>query len=54
MCRKCDSLQREIARTRELLVDLTDPSSIVLAKADIIFLEEKLATLIARHRSTIK
>lgn len=54
MSREYDSLQRDIARTRELLVDLTDPSSIVLAKADLILLEEKLATLIARHRSTTK
>ena len=50
MCSKCDNLRGEIIRTREFSVGLTDPSSIVLAKADIKLLEEELATLVAGHQ----
>ena len=49
MCKKCDTLRRQIAATRMLSVELTDPASVVFNKADITALEENLARAIAKH-----
>jgi hypothetical protein len=49
MCKKCDTLRRQIAATRTLSTGLTDPTSIVLNKADIKALEESLMRVLAKH-----
>jgi hypothetical protein len=50
MCTQCDDLRQKISCTRELLVELTDPSSVVLTQADAEILEEELETLVASHK----
>jgi hypothetical protein len=54
MCNACDTIRLTIARSRVLSVDLTDPSSLGLAKADIQVLEQKLAMSVAEHWRTFK
>lgn len=47
MCKICEDLCWQIAAVRALSRELTDPSSIVLNKADIKALEENLTKAIA-------
>lgn len=47
MCRTCDNLRREISFARGISTELTDPTSIVLNKADVKTLEERLAATLA-------
>lgn len=54
MCSKCENLRQTIARIRGFLVDLTDPSSICLTKADMHAFEEKLAVLVVEHQHALK
>jgi hypothetical protein len=49
MCQKCEDLRRQLAATRLLSTELTDPSSIALNKADIKALEEYLIRSVAQH-----
>ncbi|WP_158081531.1 hypothetical protein [Nitrobacter vulgaris] len=49
MCKTCEELRWQIAAVRALSTGLTDPSSIVLNKADIKALEENLTKAIANH-----
>lgn len=47
MCKTCEDLRWQIAAVRALSTELTDPSSIVLNKADI--KAENLTKAIANH-----
>lgn len=49
MCKKCENLRREIVATRTLSAELTDPASIVINKADLKALEERLIRVIGEH-----
>ena len=49
MCRKCDNLRRKIAAGRQLSMDLTDPTSVLLMREDIKALEERMISLIAEQ-----
>jgi hypothetical protein len=54
MCGKCDTLRRQIAVTRRLSAELTDPASVLFNKADLKALQEQLArainTILPRDR----
>jgi hypothetical protein len=54
MCRKCDSLHRELATSHKLSTGLTDPSSVLLMKDDLNALEERMNRMIAELHSTAK
>lgn len=54
MCNRCETLRRHIAATRALSTELTDPTSIVLNRADLRALDETLMRAISEHRQVAR